>query len=615
MSVKIISSTSRADSIIDLSWSADSKRFVVGTIDHTVMIYEDTHFNINHNLVAATSSTTGSPSHLLQQQQQQPSEFKMIYRNASYHSHFIQGVAFDPLQVYIASQSSDRTIRIWQRKEVSIPGETSKKKNNTATASGNSMTHSNHHSNSNALTTIATNTLQSSPSQQTTLHSDTTGTTTPIGTLLQRLQQKPLTKQEQHQLLLSRNKFDLQVKTKQIKYRTTAVPVQDADMMKDNSTTTANEPSTPAGTIVQSKQFLFAAETTLESFVRRLKWTIDGAYLIVPAATWSFDSDDATAPTVPNKFATLIYQRHKYDKPYKVLGGSDKPSIAVCPNPVLFKLLSSPPTAKKLNACDETKENCNAATPAPSLLPPYRNIFAVLTWDSVLIYDTVHDQPLAIARGLHYANIVDASWTEDGHTLMVCSTDGYISILRFTSGELGEVHDHQLSVAVSHNINTVSSPVAVSSLVSSMQVKALIPPCEPGSATLQNPPKKKTRITPSPVSMGSKDNGVTSYLDPKMQCHKRTASEAEIMESAVHKLSLVETNTTNMTYSTESADPVLDGKNPTILKSHGYQLANDQYLTPPPMMKKQKKRIQPIQLLSPHQHQQQQQKVLQEMQN
>jgi hypothetical protein len=365
------------------------------------------------------------------------------------------------------------------------------------------------------------------------------------------------------------------------------------------------------------------AETTLESFVRRLKWTVDGAYLIVPAATWSLENDDTATTTAASKFATLIYQRHKYEEPFKVLCGHDKPSIAVCPNPVLFQLV--PPehddSALKAIDTDETKENCNGsivnnpAIAASSSLPPYRNVFAVLTWDSVLIYDTVHDQPLAIARGLHYANIVDASWTEDGHTLMVCSTDGYISILRFTDGELGEVYDPQPTIT--------HSPITLSPVeLSSIGTKILIPPCEPGSVTLQNPPRKKTRITPTPITLDKNDIDGISNSNPIKICHKRTASEAATMTTAVHKLSLVETSSiaSSSTKIAMTEMVATDGKctamnpNTSVLSSSNHPLhqSNDQqYLTPPPLMKKQKKRIQPIQLVP----QPQQQPVPQATQN
>ena len=94
--------------------------------------------------------------------------------------------------------------------------------------------------------------------------------------------------------------------------------------------------------------------------------------------------------------------------------------MVVRPNPVLFQLPSN-------------------ATPSSGL--PYRSVFAVLTLDTVLIYDTHHNNPIAMARGLHYAGLTDAAWSSDGKTLFVTSSDGYVSILSFGNGELGAVYD------------------------------------------------------------------------------------------------------------------------------------------------------------------------------
>jgi chromatin assembly factor 1 subunit B len=45
-----------------------------------------------------------------------------------------------------------------------------------------------------------------------------------------------------------------------------------------------------------------------------------------------------------------------------------------------------------------------------------------------------------MARGLHYAGLTDAAWSADGRTLFVTSSDGYISIISFGLGELGNVY-------------------------------------------------------------------------------------------------------------------------------------------------------------------------------
>lgn len=41
---------------------------------------------------------------------------------------------------------------------------------------------------------------------------------------------------------------------------------------------------------------------------------------------------------------------------------------------------------------------------------------------------------------LHYQALNDATWSKDGHMVVVCSTDGYCSIIRFSYGELGSLY-------------------------------------------------------------------------------------------------------------------------------------------------------------------------------
>ncbi len=70
----------------------------------------------------------------------------------------------------------------------------------------------------------------------------------------------------------------------------------------------------------------------------------------------------------------------------------------------------------------------------------YKSVFAVLTEKSILIYDTYHTKPIAMARGLHYSGLTDAMWTPSGHSLVVSSSDGYLSFVTFDEGELGRVY-------------------------------------------------------------------------------------------------------------------------------------------------------------------------------
>ena len=163
------------------------------------------------------------------------------------------------------------------------------------------------------------------------------------------------------------------------------------------------------------------------------------------------------------------------------------------PSPVLYKLPDSVPM--------ETNENASGENSAPNSELPYRSVFAVLTQDTVLIYDTHHDRPLCIARGLHYAGLTDCTWSVDGRQLIVSSTDGYLSILSFDENEFGQIYTPPKAVGptstelATPKVGEAAKPVQASS--------PRIPPCEPGqTASIEARPAKraKTRITPTLIS-------------------------------------------------------------------------------------------------------------------
>lgn len=120
-----------------------------------------------------------------------------------------------------------------------------------------------------------------------------------------------------------------------------------------------------------------------------------------------------------------------------------------------------------------------------------------MTQDSVLIYDTHHDRPLCIARGLHYAGLTDCTWSVDGRQLLVSSSDGYLSILSFDKDEFGQVYTPVRAVATKLDASKTQEHVVVA------KPAPRIPPCDPGqTATIEGRPAKraKTRITPTLIS-------------------------------------------------------------------------------------------------------------------
>jgi chromatin assembly factor 1 subunit B len=395
-----------AEDIMDISWSHDDKRFMIGTLDHSVLVFEE---------------------HVVENE----SKWNCVWKSTKEHTHYVQGVSYDPLGVYIASQGSDRSVRVWQRKN---PKKSSEKKK-----------------------TVSTN--------------GTDGATENNGNAQKTLEQE------------LRGKFDVG-KAKILKYRST----------EEHSENEAQSSGNVSGA-ASKKRYLYADESTVESFFRRLSWTADGAFLVTPASLWHKtalgSNDEEAAPT----FATYLFARHEYEKPYKVLHGLEKPSVVIRPNPVLFKLpksvsedskenIRSPPTqSSPSSVANNNSRRCDGSL-------PYRSIFAVLTLDSVIIYDTYHSKPLCIARGLHLAGLTDCSWTADGKHLVVSSTDGYISFISFLDGELGEIYE----------AGSIETTIACATVDDKEMYKvekspaASLRPCEPGSSAIVAPPTKKQKM-------------------------------------------------------------------------------------------------------------------------
>jgi chromatin assembly factor 1 subunit B len=114
--------------------------------------------------------------------------------------------------------------------------------------------------------------------------------------------------------------------------------------------------------------------------------------------------------------------------PISTLKGSAQPSLAVRFHPRPFSLIKNGPEPWLSFISPERSEDV-------------RFVFAVATIDSVLVYDTQHQQPIAVVEKLHYASYTDIAWNISSgvDTLIASSRDGCFSLFRFGEGELGEV--------------------------------------------------------------------------------------------------------------------------------------------------------------------------------
>ena len=215
----------RGEAVTDLSWSKDSQRLLGGSIDAAIFI----------------------------QQAASDGNWQEVYR-AKEHSHYVQGVAYDPLGVYLASMSNDRSVRVYTRKP---PGKKKQAHRKNAKAEG----------------------------------------PIPSAEFTERIRQ-----------LLNESRIEMQLRTKQIKH------------LKQHT----------GETVV--KQALFSDEATLQSFFRRLEWTPDGAFLVMPACLWPKTTAAQPLDSAPvNKsadeapaHAVCLFARHQWEEPFRVLTGLEK---------------------------------------------------------------------------------------------------------------------------------------------------------------------------------------------------------------------------------------------------------------------------------------------------
>ncbi|MED6180719.1 3-oxoacyl-[acyl-carrier-protein] synthase [Stylosanthes scabra] len=182
----------------------------------------------------------------------------------------------------------------------------------------------------------------------------------------------------------------------------------------------------------KSTRYHLFHDETLPSFFRRLSWSPDGSFLLVPAGSYKI----GTGSDAVN--ASYIFSRNDLSRPAIQLPSASKAVVAVRFCPIYFNL---------------------RGTNSDGLFKlPYRIIFAVATLNSVFIYDTESTLPIAVIAGLHYSSITDISWSPDARYLALSSQDGFCSLVEFEDEELGT--PFSLSDGKVSDTGTVGSVVA-----------------------------------------------------------------------------------------------------------------------------------------------------------
>ncbi|KAF1333688.1 Chromatin assembly factor 1 subunit b-like protein, partial [Globisporangium splendens] len=245
-------------------------------------------------------------------------------------------------------------------------------------------------------------------------------------------------------------------------------------------------------------------DDTCPAFARRPTWTPDGNYFLAP--TGIFRATEASSPVN----TVYAFARGNLSEPTLHLPGQEKASLGVRCSPLLYEL--------RRQEGDEGAES----KPTPNFFQtPYRSVFAVITLNTVIIYDTQQVHPICTLKDLHYADLTDVSWSRDGQMLSISSMDGYLSFIQFEEGFFGTPVSSKDRVAMNQQkMQTMFATPKLARKKSKMHPTTTATAAEdqngnavktPGSAakkkqkvtTLQARSKKSEQPKPSEVSPGA----------------------------------------------------------------------------------------------------------------
>lgn len=312
------------------------------------------------------------------------------------------------------------------------------------------------------------------------------------------------------------------------------------------------------GPRLQAGMRLYGDES-FSGFFRRLSFSPDGALLVTPSGI--FDAPSPSSPNVPSpskspsgpqapagpKSTVYLYGRASLNKsnvPLAHLPGHKTATLVVRFSPVLYELRKTnlsaffksedgggiaPHPNIPLEAGKQKVVNLNSdrpdeameghgggeASPASPLPPPpvsmialpYRMVFAVATHDVVWIYDTQQGGPLCCFSNMHYASFTDLTWSADGQTLIMSSSDGYCSVAVFGYEELGRAYNYQKQPGLNvhtHGHASGSTPATTSSAaVQSLGVSGSSSHTANTPTVTKLATRKKPAPQPAPVAPGS----------------------------------------------------------------------------------------------------------------
>ncbi|PPQ96476.1 hypothetical protein CVT26_010470 [Gymnopilus dilepis] len=154
---------------------------------------------------------------------------------------------------------------------------------------------------------------------------------------------------------------------------------------------------------------------------------------------------------------------------------------------------------------------------------PYRMLFAVVTMDTVAIYDTQQATPLCLLTKLHYDEFTDMSWSPDGQCLILSSRDGYCTIVVFddiipayhtqqhTLQLQSIAHHHSVPISYPTNSNHAASSSTHITPAATPSIASVGLPHTPASSGGAQPLNPKKRSEPPLTPAASMDGSETYF--------------------------------------------------------------------------------------------------------
>ncbi|UKZ75372.1 hypothetical protein TrVFT333_003055 [Trichoderma virens FT-333] len=441
--------------IYDLAWSPDAVYFIIGSMDNIARIYN------------ASSGT--------------------LVRQIAEHSHYVQGVTWDPLNEYIATQSSDRSVHIYSLRT---------KDGQYTLSQDDKLPRLASHIKADLPPRRISSSSPAPPEFGHRAQLSTVDSATSVGSPAPSAPSTPTSAP----LPMNPPSVISHSRRSSFSSRRSVSPAPSLPLPAVMPMETSPKPHHTLNTnwALGVRNASLYANETLTSFFRRLTFTPDGSLLLTPSGQYQnqHQVDKDAKPTYEVINTVYIYTRGGINKPpIAHLPGHKKPSVVVKCSPIFYTLRQSPPVTKHVtidtSSAEDTipslpdpvskpaaapsvmeppplptpssttaapaaaegtasskgaavENNVSAPGPKPAFALPYRMVYAVATQDSVLLYDTQQKTPIFVVSNLHCATFTDLAWSTDGLTLIISSSDGFCSTLTFAAGELGEVYKGEL---------------------------------------------------------------------------------------------------------------------------------------------------------------------------